>query len=118
MPVNANLSLIALAAVLAAAPAQAQEAPADPAPVAADEDAQDSGTEILVVAERVRGQVDAPQPPIATFDEKEVAALGASSLLEVGHGSMIAGLAKRTIPDVPVRNVATPGDLESFAEVL
>lgn len=47
-----------------------------------------------------------------------MAALGASSLLEVGHGSMIAGLAKRTIPDVPVRNVATPGDLESFAEVL
>jgi len=46
-----------------------------------------------------------------------MAALGATSLLEVGHGSMIAGLAKRTIPDIPVRSVATPGDVESFAEV-
>ena len=80
---NANLSLIALAAVMAASPAQAQEAPADPAPVAADQDGQDTGTEILVVAERVRGQVDAPQPPIATFDEREVAALGASSITDV-----------------------------------
>jgi len=45
-----------------------------------------------------------------------MAALGATSLLEVGHGSMIAGLAKRTIPDVPVRNIATPEDLDSLAE--
>lgn len=78
---NPSLSQLALAAVLAAAPAAAQEvpAPADPA----EETGQGSGTEILVVAERVRGQVDAPQPPIATFDEKEVAALGASSLTDV-----------------------------------
>jgi [acyl-carrier-protein] S-malonyltransferase len=45
-----------------------------------------------------------------------MAGLGATSLLEVGHGSMIAGLAKRTIPDIPVRNIATPGDLDAFAE--
>ena len=45
-----------------------------------------------------------------------MAALGATSLLEVGHGSMIAGLAKRTIPDVPVHNIATPEDLDSPAE--
>jgi len=45
-----------------------------------------------------------------------MAALGATSLLEVGHGSMIAGLAKRTIPDVPVRNIATPEDLDALAE--
>jgi [acyl-carrier-protein] S-malonyltransferase len=45
-----------------------------------------------------------------------MAGLGATSLLEVGHGSMIAGLAKRTIPDVPVRSVATPGDVDAFAE--
>jgi len=36
--------------------------------------------------------------------------LGASTLLEVGHGTMLAGLAKRTIPDVAVRPVATPAD--------
>jgi len=45
-----------------------------------------------------------------------MAALGATSLLEVGHGSMIAGLAKRTIPDVPVHGIATPEDLDSLAE--
>lgn len=45
-----------------------------------------------------------------------MAAMGASALFEVGHGSMIAGLAKRTIPDVPVHNVATPVDLDVLAE--
>ena len=43
--------------------------------------------------------------------------LGATSFLEVGHGSMLAGLAKRTVPDVPVRNLATPDDLTMLAEV-
>jgi [acyl-carrier-protein] S-malonyltransferase len=36
--------------------------------------------------------------------------LGATTFLEVGHGTMLAGLAKRTTPDVPVRGVATPAD--------
>lgn len=39
--------------------------------------------------------------------------LGASLFVEVGHGSMIAGLAKRTVPDVEVLGVATPDDLAS-----
>jgi len=46
-----------------------------------------------------------------------IAGLGATSMLEVGHGSMIAGLAKRTVPDVPVRNVATPDDVPVISEV-
>ena len=40
-----------------------------------------------------------------------LAASGATTFVEVGHGSMIAGLAKRGVPDVVVRNVATPSDL-------
>jgi [acyl-carrier-protein] S-malonyltransferase len=36
---------------------------------------------------------------------------GATTFIEVGHGSMIAGLAKRGVPEVVVRNVATPADL-------
>ncbi len=44
-----------------------------------------------------------------------LAALGATHLVEVGHGSMIAGLAKRTIPDVKVINVATPDDIPAIA---
>jgi [acyl-carrier-protein] S-malonyltransferase len=38
---------------------------------------------------------------------------GATTFIEVGHGSMIAGLAKRAVPEVVVRNVATPADLVS-----
>ena len=44
-------------------------------------------------------------------------ALGATSMLEVGHGSMLAGLAKRGLPDVPVRGVATPEDCSVLTEV-
>jgi [acyl-carrier-protein] S-malonyltransferase len=35
---------------------------------------------------------------------------GATTLLEVGTGTMLASLAKRTVPDVPVRGIATPDD--------
>ena len=37
--------------------------------------------------------------------------LGATEFVEVGYGSMLATLAKRCTPGVPVRGVATPGDL-------
>jgi [acyl-carrier-protein] S-malonyltransferase len=37
--------------------------------------------------------------------------LGADSFWEVGHGSMLAALAKRGAPGVTVRNLATPDDL-------
>lgn len=43
-----------------------------------------------------------------------LAELGASSLLEVGHGSMLAALAKRTIPEIPVLGIATPEDLTTL----
>jgi [acyl-carrier-protein] S-malonyltransferase len=45
-----------------------------------------------------------------------MATLGATSFIEVGHGSMIAGLAKRTVPDIPVHGVGTPADLELLVE--
>lgn len=41
--------------------------------------------------------------------------LGADAFIEVGHGSMIAGLAKRTIADVSVIGVATPDDLQDLS---
>ena len=40
-----------------------------------------------------------------------LAGLGVDEFIEVGHGSMLAALAKRTVPDIPVRNVASPRDL-------
>jgi [acyl-carrier-protein] S-malonyltransferase len=40
--------------------------------------------------------------------------LGASMFLEVGHGSMIAGVAKRTLPDIPVFGIATPDAIDTL----
>jgi len=37
-------------------------------------------------------------------------ALGATTFVEVGYGSMIAGVAKRTVPDVPVLACGTPDE--------
>jgi [acyl-carrier-protein] S-malonyltransferase len=47
-----------------------------------------------------------------------LASSGADAFVEVGYGSMIAGLAKRTVPDVPVFSCSTPSDLDNLAEVL
>ncbi len=41
-----------------------------------------------------------------------LAGMGAAAFVEVGHGSMIAGVAKRTVPDVPVLACRTPADCE------
>lgn len=83
-----NFSLLPLPIFLLASPALAtaeQVTPAAP-PAAQDADAIDSerhGGEILVVAERIRGQVESPAPPIAVLDEKDIQALGATTLADV-----------------------------------
>jgi [acyl-carrier-protein] S-malonyltransferase len=41
-----------------------------------------------------------------------LATLGARAFVEVGHGSMIAGVAKRTVPDIPVVACGTPAECE------
>ena len=46
-----------------------------------------------------------------------IAGMGTTQCLEVGHGSMLATLAKRIVPDLPVQGVATPEDLPSLTEV-
>ncbi|NKJ02067.1 TonB-dependent receptor [Novosphingobium sp. SG707] len=38
------------------------------------------GREIVVVADRIKGQVEAPQPPVAVFDEEDIAAYGATTV--------------------------------------
>lgn len=47
-----------------------------------------------------------------------LAASGAEAFVEVGQGSMIAGVAKRTVADVPVIGCATPDDLARLSEAL
>jgi [acyl-carrier-protein] S-malonyltransferase len=43
--------------------------------------------------------------------------LGATAFVEVGSGSMLAGLAKRAAPHVPVYGVGSPTDVASLPEV-
>jgi [acyl-carrier-protein] S-malonyltransferase len=43
--------------------------------------------------------------------------LGATTLVEVGFGSMLAGLAKRSAPGASVIGVATPDDIAPLSEV-
>ena len=87
-----NLTAIYLA--LAASPVMVAEPAAEQAPATAasdlaaeqareDESRGAEAGEIIVVATRIGGQVDAPQAPIATFDEADIQALGASSLTEL-----------------------------------
>lgn len=70
-PLLASSAVLAFAA--SAAPAFAQEDP-----VAGMED-----NEIVVTAERIRGQVEAPQAPIAVLEEDEIASYGVASLAEL-----------------------------------
>jgi len=44
--------------------------------------------------------------------------LGAEAFVEVGNGTMIAGVAKRTVPDIPVVACGTPEQCERLSEVL
>ena len=82
--------MLALAVALQfTAPATAQDAPA-PAPTEAPADAGDEqapadggGNEIVVTAEVMRGQIDAPQPPVLELNEQDIAAYGAGSIAEL-----------------------------------
>jgi [acyl-carrier-protein] S-malonyltransferase len=46
-----------------------------------------------------------------------ISGMGVTQCLEVGNGSMLATLAKRIVPDLPVQGVASPEDLPALTEV-
>lgn len=50
--------------------------------------------------------------------QERLAAFDLDLLLEVGPGGVLAGLAKRTIPDLPCRPAATPDDVARLADEL
>jgi [acyl-carrier-protein] S-malonyltransferase len=63
--------------------------------------------------------VEHPTRPVLWADcMRTLVELGAEAFVEVGHGSMIAGVAKRTVPNITVVGVATPADLDRLTEVL
>jgi [acyl-carrier-protein] S-malonyltransferase len=65
--------------------------------------------------DRLPAHVSVPVRWRSTMDT--LAGLGATTFLEVGHGSMLAALAKRGAPSITVRNVATPEDIPTILEV-
>lgn len=50
--------------------------------------------------------------------QETLTGLGATHFVEVGHGTMLAALAKRTVNEVTVLNVATPDDLAPARDAL
>jgi [acyl-carrier-protein] S-malonyltransferase len=57
-------------------------------------------------------------PVLWRASQQALADLGATAFVEIGPGRVLAGLAKRTVPDVAVHTVATPADLDRLAEAL
>ncbi|NBC35657.1 TonB-dependent receptor [Novosphingobium sp. FSY-8] len=68
---------------LAEAPAEAADPAAAPATDGASAEHAAKKREIVVIATRLKAQVDAPQPPIAVLDEEDIAAYGVSSITDL-----------------------------------
>jgi len=58
-------------------------APTTPGETSEDERLEPQAGEIVVVATRIKGQVDAPQPPIQVLDEEDIASYGAASITDL-----------------------------------
>lgn len=63
--------------------------------------------------------VDGILAPVRWRDvQARLAELGVTDLLEVGPGGVLAGLAKRSVPDLTVHTVASPEDLDPVVDAL
>jgi [acyl-carrier-protein] S-malonyltransferase len=84
------------------------------APVVSNDDAvaYDDGDGWRV---RLAKHVSVPVRWRSTMDT--LVAAGAGTFLEVGHGSMLAALAKRGAPEVTVQNISSPEDIPTKLEV-
>ncbi len=65
---------------------------------------------------RTRLPVHVTRPVRWRTSMETLASLGAGAFVEVGHGAMIAGVAKRTVPDTPVVACGSPDDLNAIQE--
>ena len=50
--------------------------------------------------------------------QRTLAASGATAFVEAGPGKVLAGLAKRTVPDITVHDLIVPADLSPVAGAL
>ncbi len=89
MKLTPATSLAALAVALAASavsPAWAQDVLAQSTPPANDggmDDDPTAGEEIVVLAERLYGQLDTPQPPVLELNAEDIAAYGSGSIADL-----------------------------------
>lgn len=74
-------SLFTLLLVSTAVPAWAQDA--DPVISSTPDEDEPLATDIVVIAERIRGAVDTDVPPVEELSEDDIAAVGASSLTDL-----------------------------------
>ena len=65
---------------------------------------------------RERSAVHVGAPVLWRLVQPTLVELGATRIFEVGHGTMLAALAKRTIPGVAVMGIANPDDLDRIDE--
>ena len=94
MRIQISSSLAAIAAMLALQPLAGTASAQDALPVAQDASQEpptgpdpaqpeDDLSQIFVFGARLRGQIDAPQPPILELDQEDIAAYGAGSIAEL-----------------------------------
>jgi hypothetical protein len=84
-PIPTIVSLIALASagVGVAQDSAPLQSTAQADEIRAGDDSATAGSEIVVVAERLRGQVDTDVPPVIELNEEEIAAYGAASIADL-----------------------------------
>ncbi len=99
--------------VIAGTPDGVEETPPE-APVVSNGDAQPYED---ADGWRSRLAVHVTDPVRWRTSMETIAGMGTTRCLELGHGSMLATLAKRIVPDLPVQGVATPEDLPALTEV-
>jgi [acyl-carrier-protein] S-malonyltransferase len=66
---------------------------------------------------RTRLPVHVTRPVRWRESMETLVSLGANAFVEVGHGAMIAGVAKRTVPNTPVIGCDAPDDCSRLAEL-
>ena len=85
------------------------------APVVSNDDGVSYGADPVAVDGWRARLADHVTVPVRWRTSMEtLARAGATTFVEVGHGSMIAGVAKRTVPDVRVLPCGTPAECEQL----